>query len=184
MRADPVPAGALADAEVEGTAADEAESTPVAGAQPPALPARARKPPWADEPYVFEQCTLTVTLQFWPAAGDPLERLVLVSVRSHQDAPLMAAVHSGALGALPPVVAALLEQLRAELPERERAHAERAAKAAPAGTPPAGRKRKPAGKPAPAAPQPPQPRQPIATFQPTTEHAQLDLFAPTQGGGS
>lgn len=109
---------------------------------------------------------------------------MLVSVRNHQDIPLLAIVHSGELGQLPPVVGELLERLRGEMPERERAHAEREAKRAqPANPPPTSRKGK-AVKPATAAPQPPKPPQAVQAPQSTVASEQLDLFASSEGGSA
>jgi hypothetical protein len=172
----------LLDEEIGDPDAESASPAPVAGDQsPPRQPVQLRKQPFTNEPYTFDHCTITVTLQFWPAGTDPRDRLVLVSVRNHQDIPLLAIVHSGELGQLPPVVSELLERLRVELPERERAHAEREAKRTPAANPPATpRKGKAAGKPA-SAPEPPKPPQAVPAPQPASTHEQLDLFSPTEG---
>jgi hypothetical protein len=140
--------------------------------------------PFANEPYTFEQCTITLTLQFWPEDSDPQGRLVLVSARNHRDSPLISLARVTELGPLPPQAAELLERLRAELPERERAHAEREAerKQAAVKTPPASRKGKPVSKPPAAAPQPPKPPQAVQPPQAANTPEQLGMFAPTEGG--
>jgi hypothetical protein len=148
--------------------------------------AHTEREPFANEPYTFELCTITLTLQFWPEDGHPQGRLVLVSVRNHRDSPLITVARATELGPLPPRAAELLERLRAELPERERAHAEREAERKPAAvkTPPASQKGKPASKPRAAAPQPPKPPQAVQPSQVANAHEQLDMFSTHEGGSS
>src|SRR2546422_833882 len=74
----------------------------------------ARRSPFADEPYEYERCTLTVTLQFWPADDHAEGRRVLLSARNHQDKPILLLLREQALGPLPDAITQLLEQLRAE----------------------------------------------------------------------
>jgi hypothetical protein len=142
--------------------------------------------PFASEPYTFEQCTITLTLQFWPEDGHPQGRLVLVSARNHRDSPLITVARATELGPLPPQAAELLERLRAEQPERERARAEREAERKPAAvkTPPPSRKAKPVSKPPAVAPQPPKPPQAVQPPQVANTHEQLDMFTTHEGGSS
>ncbi|MBI5031614.1 MAG: hypothetical protein HZB51_13885 [Chloroflexi bacterium] len=47
--------------------------------------------------------------------------MVVVGTRSHLDAPILRFIRLNELGALPPIVNALLDQLKSELPIREQA---------------------------------------------------------------
>jgi hypothetical protein len=47
--------------------------------------------------------------------------MVVVGVRSHLDAPILRLVRLNELGALPPLVNTLLDELKADLPKREQA---------------------------------------------------------------
>ena len=147
--------------------------------------------PFANEPYEFERCTLTVVLQFWPQDDNLHGRMVVVSARNHQDKPLLRLAREHELGALPPVVCALLEQLRAELPERQQAHAEREAieankRTAPTAAPTRqsakstkAKKGVSAANPTtqtPSLAQPPAPPRPLAPAPPVVSTDQLGLF--------
>src|SRR5437588_4142121 len=92
--------------------------------QAQARPAPVTRSRFTDEPYEFERCTITLTLQFWPDDGHAQGRRVLVSARNHLDAPLVCLAREHELGALPIVVKDVLDQLRSEMPERGHAHAE------------------------------------------------------------
>jgi hypothetical protein len=73
------------------------------------------------QPYAFELCTVQIALQLLPDDGDPNGRMVVVGVRSHLDAPILHLVHLNEVGTLPPIVNALLDELKVELPTREHA---------------------------------------------------------------
>jgi hypothetical protein len=80
------------------------------------------------EPYEFDQCTLSISLQLLPTDGDPGGRRVLIGVRNHLDQPIIKAMRESELGPLPSAIAALLEQLRADLPSRQAAFEQAQAK--------------------------------------------------------
>jgi hypothetical protein len=71
--------------------------------------------------YDFDHCTVQVALQLLPDDGDANGRMVVVGVRSHLDAPILRVTRLNELGALPPLVTALLNELKADLPNREQA---------------------------------------------------------------
>ncbi len=73
------------------------------------------------QPYDFDQCTVQIAIQLLPDDGDANGRMVVVGVRSHLDAPILRVTRSNELGVLPPLVTALLDELKAELPKREQA---------------------------------------------------------------
>jgi len=73
------------------------------------------------QPYDFDHCTVQIAIQLLPNDGDANDRMVVVGVRSHLDAPILRVTRLNELGALPPLVSALLDELKAELPKREQA---------------------------------------------------------------
>jgi len=73
------------------------------------------------QPYDFDHCTVQIAIQLLPSDGDANDRMVVVGVRSHLDAPILRVTRLNELGALPPLVTALLDELKAELPKREQA---------------------------------------------------------------
>lgn len=73
------------------------------------------------QPYDFDHCTVQIAIQLLPSDGDANGRMVVVGVRSHLDAPILRVTRSNELGVLPPLVTALLDELKAELPKREQA---------------------------------------------------------------
>ena len=79
-----------------------------------------------DEPYIWAQCTIQVSLQILPesdhSSGD---RKVILGVRTHEDAPLLALKRLSDLEPLPAPLTELLTQLAAQLPERAAAATER-----------------------------------------------------------
>jgi hypothetical protein len=125
----------LAEAE---THVDEAAQTPEA--EIPAADNQAAVPtqtaeedddelsPVEREPYEFDRCTLTISLQLLPTDGDPGGRRVLIGVRNHLDQPIIQAVRESELGPLPSVISELLEQLKADLPSRQAAFEQAQAK--------------------------------------------------------
>ena len=81
-----------------------------------------------EEPYDFDRCTIQIGVQLLPDDGDPEGRPVVVGVRNHADAPIVALTRLSTLGSLPQVVNNLLDQLRADLPMRQKAREEAAAR--------------------------------------------------------
>ncbi len=75
----------------------------------------------AKQPYDFERCTVQIAIQLLPDDGDPNGRMVVVGTRSHLDTPILRFMRWNELGTLPPVVNALLDQLKSEFPIREQA---------------------------------------------------------------
>jgi hypothetical protein len=73
------------------------------------------------QPYDFDHCTVQIAIQLLPDEGDPKGRAVVVGVRSHLDAPILKFLRLNELGALPPLVNTLLDELKSELPAREQA---------------------------------------------------------------
>jgi hypothetical protein len=73
------------------------------------------------QPYDFDHCTVQIAIQLLPDDGDANGRMVVVGVRSHLDAPILRVTRLNELGTLPPLVTALLDELKAELPKREQA---------------------------------------------------------------
>jgi hypothetical protein len=71
------------------------------------------------QPYDFDHCTVQIAIQLLPDDGDANGRMVVVGVRSHLDAPILRLVRLNELGALPPLVTTLLDELKADLPKRE-----------------------------------------------------------------
>lgn len=80
----------------------------------------------SDEPYIWAQCTIQVSMQILPesdhSSGD---RRVILGVRTHEDAPLLALIRLSDLEPLPLPLTELLTQLAAQLPERAAAATER-----------------------------------------------------------
>lgn len=73
----------------------------------------------AKQPYDFDHCTIQIAIQLLSDDGDSNGRMVVVGTRSHLDAPILRFIRLNELGALPPIVNALLDQLKSELPSRE-----------------------------------------------------------------
>jgi len=73
------------------------------------------------QPYDIDHCTVQIAIQLLPDDGDANGRMVVVGVRSHLDAPILRLVRWNELGALPPLVTTLLDELKADLPKREQA---------------------------------------------------------------
>jgi hypothetical protein len=73
------------------------------------------------QPYDFDHCTVQIAIQLLPDDGDPNGRMVVGGVRSHLDVPILRLVRLNEIGALPPLVATLLDELKVELPAREQA---------------------------------------------------------------
>lgn len=61
----------LIDEESDGPEAELASPAP--GAKDESAPQQQAQPakrPFTNEPYLFDQCTITLTLQFWPNEGE------------------------------------------------------------------------------------------------------------------
>jgi len=79
-----------------------------------------------DEPYVAGQCTVMIALTLQPDSGHRDGRLVLIGVRSHDEAPLIGLARLNTLQ-LPGEIITLLEKYELELPTRGQAKAEKLA---------------------------------------------------------
>jgi hypothetical protein len=71
------------------------------------------------EPYVFEECTVKLTITFLPNDGAPLGREVILAASSHGDFPVNKILREQELGYLPQPVQDLLEELKADFPNRQ-----------------------------------------------------------------
>ncbi len=71
------------------------------------------------EPYVFEECTVKLTITFLPNDGAPLGREVILAASSHGDFPVNKILREQELGCLPQPVQDLLEELKADFPNRQ-----------------------------------------------------------------
>lgn len=99
----------------------------------PSTPAATSKAPQDEDrrsaiekqPYEFDHCTVHIAVQFLPDDGDASGRPVLIGVRTHLDSPIVRMLRASELGELPPVIVALVDQLKNELPAREQATRER-----------------------------------------------------------
>ena len=117
------------DAEGESNTTELASQTndsPAIGDSNPS-PASEQKAPEDDrceiakQPYDFDHCTIQIAIQLLPDDGDSNGRMVVVGTRSHLDAPILRFIRLNELGALPPIVNTLLDQLKSELPARAQA---------------------------------------------------------------
>lgn len=104
------PAGGTASAPASATAAPQDED---------------RRSAIEKQPYEFEHCTVQIAVQFLPDDGDAKGRPVLIGVRTHLDAPIVRMRRASELGELPPVITALVDELKSELPARAQATRER-----------------------------------------------------------
>lgn len=110
---------------------DEAFETvaATAAATPAAIPVAAKPAnPLLDDPYEFDQCTITVQMTMLPDDGHQDGREVMVGVRNHADQFIMGIFRLGELP-MPDGINSLLDQLREQLPARELAKAMRDAEA-------------------------------------------------------
>ncbi len=116
---------------------DEEETDPVVEPAPESLAlaaAEAEKPAprpeplqikTADDPYEWDKCNITLALTFLPEDGQPGGRIVAIAVHNHRDAPLVGSCRLDELGPLPRPISLLLEELRAQLPARAMAKAQK-----------------------------------------------------------
>ena len=125
-----------------------------------------------EDPYVFDQCLITIAMALMPDDGSPDGRMVMLGVRNHQDEPLLATCRLSDLMPLPDPVQQLLEQLKDQLPARSEKAAERKAKAEEA-------KKKLASKSKPAARTPPPAKAKKAEKPTPTSMNLFDMFDST-----
>jgi hypothetical protein len=71
------------------------------------------------EPYIFEQCKVQVVITLLPNTGQPGDRPVLLAASSHGDFPIVAMLTQEELGSLPHAIAQLLDDLKADFPNRQ-----------------------------------------------------------------
>jgi hypothetical protein len=71
------------------------------------------------EPYIFEQCKVQVVITLLPNTGQPGGRPVLLAASSHGDFPIVAMLTQEKLGSFPPAIAQLLDDLKADFPNRQ-----------------------------------------------------------------
>jgi hypothetical protein len=114
---------------VDAARTDE-PNAPTAAAQPAQSSATAEPPIPPIEPYDFDRCTITIGIQLLPVpeGGDPKERQAIIGVRNHADPPILRMGWWEDLATGFRFIAQeLLDQLRVDLPARERACQEREA---------------------------------------------------------
>ena len=114
------------DARASGT---QQPATTAASHSSPPLSPTTRILPDEDEPYVFNDCTVTINIQLLPDDGDADGREVIIAVSSHIEGPLVELTRLRLLGELPPPIAELvmlhegrllaLGEARAEQRQRE-----------------------------------------------------------------
>lgn len=131
-------ASAQDGADEDGDAADGATAAAqiavdarAGGTQQPAAPHSSaplspttRILPDEDEPYVFNDCTVTINIQLLPDDGDADGREVIIAVSSHIEGPLVELTRLRLLGELPPPVGELVRLHEGRLPALGEARAE------------------------------------------------------------
>ncbi|MBD2199473.1 MULTISPECIES: hypothetical protein [Calothrix] len=70
------------------------------------------------EPFIFEQCKVQIVITLLPTqpTGD---RPVMIAASSHGDFPVVTMVNQEELGDLPPAIVQLLDELKADFPNRQ-----------------------------------------------------------------
>ncbi|WP_334851329.1 hypothetical protein [Nostoc sp.] len=70
------------------------------------------------EPFIFEQCKVQIVITLLPTeqTGD---RTVMIAASSHGDFPVVAMLNQDELGDLPPAIVQLLDELKADFPNRQ-----------------------------------------------------------------
>ncbi|BAY95598.1 MULTISPECIES: hypothetical protein [unclassified Tolypothrix] len=70
------------------------------------------------EPFIFEQCKVQIVITLLPKqqAGD---RPVMIAASSHGDFPVVTMLNQEELGDLPPAIVQLLDELKADFPNRQ-----------------------------------------------------------------
>ncbi|HEU4597637.1 MAG TPA: hypothetical protein VFS10_21090 [Pyrinomonadaceae bacterium] len=117
--------GATAAAQIAVDARASGTPHPAAAAHSSApLSPTTRILPDEDEPYVFNDCTVTINIQLLPDDGDADGREVIIAVSSHIEGPLVELTRLRLLGELPPPVAELVKLHEGRLPALGEARAE------------------------------------------------------------
>jgi len=75
--------------------------------------------PSESEPYIFEQCKVQVVITLLPNTEQPGGRPVLLAASSHGDFPIVAMLNQEELGLLPLAITQLLDDLKADFPNRQ-----------------------------------------------------------------
>ena len=70
------------------------------------------------EPFIFEQCKVQIVITLLPTeqTGD---RPVMIAASSHGDFPVVTMLNQEELGDLPPAIVQLLDELKADFPNRQ-----------------------------------------------------------------
>jgi len=71
------------------------------------------------EPYIFEKCTVKLTITFLPDNNSPEGRKVMLAASSHGDFPVNKMLRLDEMGELPPSITDLLNELVADFPNRQ-----------------------------------------------------------------
>lgn len=103
---------------------DDEDADPERPAQHPVGSVNQQSAERQPEPYDFARCGVTLALRLLPTPPDVDGRRVVVTVASHDDAPLIRVGHLE-LKSLPPLLQATLADFVAELPDREAAYHDR-----------------------------------------------------------
>ncbi|MGG6262936.1 hypothetical protein ACQ4M3_24325 [Leptolyngbya sp. AN03gr2] len=72
------------------------------------------------EPYQWGECYVSVGLKIFPNDGNSAGPLVCIGAKTHNDPPILKFVRLSELAPLPGPIQTVLDQLQAELPEREK----------------------------------------------------------------
>jgi hypothetical protein len=115
------------DETVPALAATLPPPAPIAQAPTASLPVRVVDE--RDEPYIFDECTVTITLQLLPLADGEAGREVMIGVISHLDAPLLGFTRLDVISPLPEPITELLKKLEERMPQMVRFHEEERARA-------------------------------------------------------
>ncbi|MBD2772559.1 hypothetical protein [Iningainema tapete] len=71
------------------------------------------------EPYIFEKCTVKLTITFLPDDNSPEGRKVILAASSHGDFPVNKMLREKEMGELPASITDLLNELIADFPNRQ-----------------------------------------------------------------
>lgn len=71
------------------------------------------------EPYIFEKCTVKLTITFLPDDNSPEGRKVMLAASSHDDFPVNKMLREKEMGELPASITDLLNELVADFPNRQ-----------------------------------------------------------------
>lgn len=70
------------------------------------------------EPFIFEQCKVQIVITLLPTK-QPGDRPVMIAASSHGDFPVVTMLNQDELGDLPPAIIQLLDELKADFPNRQ-----------------------------------------------------------------